>query len=186
MNFEPCSAAKDCLRTYYLVLDDMKYAISRARLTNSISENFTFHFTPLQRAASILSENILSYSSFKPIRDIAELICAEKKRCVENMRVAKRSCAARDSTPRELEEYMKRFSIISERLMEETYGAEISERINCDYVRQMIPLLEGEIRIAENALCFNICPSLVNFAREVVESNKTILYSLRKLICILD
>lgn len=186
MNFDPCSAAKDCLRTYYLVLDDMKYALMRARPQSSISEALTTHLEPLHRAALSLSQGLLGYSSYKPVRDVAEYVCEDKMQSLKNMRNAKRGCSFIKSSHAELEEYMKRFNAISERLIEETYGAEMSERINCDYIRQMTPLLEGEIRIAENALGFYICQGLETLLRDVIESDKRILHSMHKLIRMLD
>ncbi|MBE6538344.1 MAG: hypothetical protein E7671_02640 [Ruminococcaceae bacterium] len=182
MNFEPCSVAKDCLRTYYCVLDDMTYSLTRCK-GEGVSELFVSHLTSLHRASCSLSENLLTYSSWEPIREIALLIEREKKQGIRNMRRALRSCPHRGNSPRE---YTERFELIRERMIEDMRCREMSERINSDFIRQMLPLLEGEIRLAENALCFDLCPALVPYARSVIESNKGLITAMRKLICILD
>lgn len=185
MNYNPCCASKDYLRAAYCIIEDLIYAEARVKTNDCVSENFVALMVSQHRAAIALSENLLEYSAFEPIRDIARMIVTTHNDRIKRMRMALRRCKGGNSPKDEWEEYMAHTERICGRMTEEMRCADIGERINCDYIRHMIPLLEGGVRMAENALGYGICNALVPYARDIVESHKRMISALQKLICMI-
>ena len=57
-----------------------------------------------------------------------------------------------------------------------------TERIPCDFIREMIPHHEGAIRMSENALRFSLCPELIPILDAIIISQKEGVRQMRKLL----
>ena len=55
-------------------------------------------------------------------------------------------------------------------------------RINADFMREMIPHHEGAVRMSENALCFPLCPELVPILSRIIVSQKKGVREMKRLL----
>ena len=60
--------------------------------------------------------------------------------------------------------------------------AEVTENINADYIREMIPHHIGAIRMAENALRFSVCPQLVPLLQSIITSQRQGVCEMQRLL----
>ena len=55
---------------------------------------------------------------------------------------------------------MNEFRIIAQTMFWEMRLAPVTNSVNANFIREMIPHHEGAVRMSNNALQFNICPEL--------------------------
>lgn len=76
---------KSYLCRFSEILDEMIEEITGADLTDSLSHNFIVQMIPHHRAAIEMSRNLLRYTTFVPLQDIALNIIKEQTKSFENM-----------------------------------------------------------------------------------------------------
>ncbi|MCD8239701.1 MAG: DUF305 domain-containing protein [Clostridiales bacterium] len=162
--------AKEYLSRYYDILEEMISGMTDALLAESISRNFIVQMIPHHMAAIEMSENILKYTSLRPLIKIAEGIISEQTESIDNMLKAKPQCGRLFNTPYDLSLYMKRFSFIADAMFSEMGSAYADNNISADFMREMIPHHRGAVRMCENALAFDICPELKPIMYKIISS----------------
>lgn len=180
MNYNQQCAAKDFLREAYCIIDDLVYATSRAEKTDNISINFICHAEAVCRAAISISESFSCYSESEDIKVMARNIKDMSGQWIRNMRGARRHCGRAPSPSSDCETYMLDAERISERLFEEMRCCHVSERINWDYLKIMICLAEGMIRLSENALCYGLSSYLRPIASEMAAYSRKAVAAMKK------
>ncbi len=90
--------AKKYLCRFYEILNEMIKNMTCAHLTDSISHNFIVQMIPHHRAAIEMSENLLTYTDFEPLKRIAENIIEEQTKGIENMEKALTACEELSNT----------------------------------------------------------------------------------------
>ena len=77
-------------------------------------------------------------------------------------------------------------NIVTHRLMNEMFEKMRSvygdNNINCNFMREMIPHHMGAVRMAENALKYNICQPLVPILKEIITEQKKGICEMRSLM----
>ncbi|MCC8013938.1 MAG: DUF305 domain-containing protein [Eubacterium sp.] len=162
--------AKEYLSRYYDILEEMISGMTEALLTESISRNFIVQMTPHHIAAIEMSENILKYTSLRPLIEIAEGIISEQTESIENMLKAKPACGMVFNSPYDLSLYMRRFSFITDAMFSEMGSAYADNNISADFMREMIPHHRGAVRMCENALSFDVCSELKPVMYKIISS----------------
>lgn len=152
--------AKRYLTEFYDILDAMIKSMTDAPLSDSISHNFIVQMIPHHEAAIEMSKNILQYTTLLPLQELAENIIAEQTKSIGDMRAVLEVCSERKNAECELSLYTRRVNSISQTMFSQMGSACADNRINADFMREMIPHHEGAIRMSRNALCFKICPEL--------------------------
>lgn len=76
--------------------------MEEAELTDSISHNFMAQMIPHHMAAIEMSENILKYSAYVPVRNIASGIIAEQTKSIADMKAILEHCSMMENGEREL------------------------------------------------------------------------------------
>ena len=82
---------KNYLSRFYDILECMKEGMTNAQLNDSISHNFIVQMIPHHEAAIQMSQNLLQYTTFIPLQNIALGIISEQTQSIENMRSDKLS-----------------------------------------------------------------------------------------------
>lgn len=160
------------LRRFYEILNEMIEGMTCAALTDSISHNFIVQMIPHHRAAIEMSESLLRYSDFAPLRRIAENIIREQTQSIENMQKALPQCENRLNSQLDLSRYGKRFDEITRVMFSQMHNACSDNNINADFMREMIPHHQGAIRMSKNALQFSICPQLKPILKAIITSQE--------------
>lgn len=186
MNIDPCCAAKDFLRAYYRELEDMIYGMSRIKDCNSIACCFASKMLQHNRSAIAISENLLTGSFFEPPRFIAKHVIEDGRQNLANMRKILNSSSKYRDNKDDLNSYNRSATLICERMFDEMRTAEMRERINCDYLRIMMPHSEGAVRLAENAIGYGIAQGLVPIAKSIIAEKKQLIAEIQRLLCMID
>jgi len=178
---------REYLCRFRQILAKMIHGMTTAPLNGSISHNFIVQMIPHHEAAIQMSQNILRYTTCRPLEKIADNIISEQTKSIANMRKALSACDARENTCRELCRYENRFRQITETMFREMGSAPASGDLNADFIREMIPHHLGAIRMSENALRFPICPELKPILEAIITSQEAGVREMRRLLdCILS
>ena len=172
---------KDYLRTFRFILDDMIDGMTDAKLTDSISHNFIVQMLPHHEAAVRMSENLLRYTTNIELQNIALGIIREQTESIENMQRILRRC----SGERDQRQCSYRYSRKTEEIMRAMFtrmrDTDITNSIDCNFIREMIPHHIGAVCMCENALKYKVCGGLRPILRSIISSQRRGIAQLRRL-----
>lgn len=171
----PCKLsnnAKEYLRVYHSILDEMIQKMCDAELTKSISHNFIVQMIPHHQAAIEMSQNILLYTTNVPLQKIATNIISEQTKGIENMDHILSCCEQLENSPRDLCLYQRKIDQIMLNMFSKMEDADTTNQINCDFMWEMIPHHRGAIEMASNTLQYDICTELIPILQSIIASQK--------------
>ncbi len=166
------NVTKDYLCRFYEILSDMIKGMTEAELTCSISHNFIVQMIPHHMAAIKMSENILKYTTWIEVQEIAENIIVSQTKSIENMEKALAKCSELKNSENDLCLYGHNFDMITNTMFTEMHDAPAVNNVNADFMREMIPHHQGAIRMSENALRFEICSELIPILDAIIISQR--------------
>ena len=174
---------KAYLCRFYEILEKMIGGMTDTSLTESLSHNFIVQMIPHHRAAIEMSQNLLRYTTFVPLQDIALGIIEEQTKSIENMQKILDCCSEMENTQQDLCLYQKSFGQIAQTMFEQMQNACSTNDINGNFMREMIPHHEGAIRMSENILRYRICPQLLPILQAILQSQKKGVREMKRLLC---
>lgn len=163
---------KEYLNAFQNIFEKMKRGMMEAELTDSISENFIVQMIPHHRAAIEMSRNLLRYTTCIPLQNIAIGIVEEQTKSIEDMRAIQDQCGKRKNPREEVCHYQQRMNRIMCTMFEDMGRARATNRINADFMREMIPHHRGAVEMSRNALRYNICAGLVPILNAIISSQE--------------
>ena len=163
---------KNYLNQFHCILDEMIEGMTTAELTNSISHNFIVQMIPHHQAAIEMSENILKYTIFVPLQDIAQNIITEQTKSIENMRKIECECSECVNSKGDICLYQRRVKQIMQTMFKGMENAAATNNINADFMREMIPHHCGAVEMSKNALQYDICPGLRPILNAIITSQE--------------
>lgn len=166
------NVAKDYLTRFYNILDEMIEGMTTAQLSDSISHNFIVQMIPHHRAAIEMSENLLQYTTCIPLQNIALGIIEEQTKSIENMQEILCECSEMLNDSDAVCAYQHEVRIIIDRMVCGMNGAPDTNRLNANFMREMIPHHKGAIALSYTALQYNICPELVPILDAIITSQE--------------
>lgn len=172
MNFHLHDTTKDYLTRFYCILDEMIQGMTEVELTDSISHNFIVQMIPHHRAAIEMSKNILNYTSFQPLKQIASQIITEQTKSIENMKNILCDCEKETNSEQDLFLYQRRIDQIMQVMFSSMGTSSYTNNLNVSFMKEMIPHHEGAVKMSENALMFCICPDLIPILQSIITSQK--------------
>lgn len=170
-----CNMEKEDLNyisDFKTILKTMIEKMTSAPLNNSISHNFIVQMIPHHEAAIKMSENILKYTDNEELIRIAKGIITEQTKSIKNMKKILDECSELTNTCRAIRFYTFNTNSILKTMFAAMKTAYTSNRISCNFMREMIPHHEGAVRMSKNALRFNICPELVPILNAIITSQE--------------
>ena len=185
-NCQLSHVTKVYLGHYYNILNTMICDMTSVRLTNSISDNFIKQMIPHHLAAIRMSENILQYTTNLQLQSIATNIITEQTKSISNMLAIQCKCRMLTNPNYDLFLYMNHFNKIAQTMFMEMDSAAITNDINTNFIREMIPHHEGAVRMSNNALMFNICPELKPILHAIITSQCEGIKQMQQLLRQLD
>ena len=174
MNQQPnlSLAAKSYLSRFYEILDNMMQGMDEARLTDSISQNFIVQMIPHHEAAVQMAHNLLQYTTCIPLQNMALEIIESQTKGIHELEAILESCSRPASDPAVLALYRRRYGHIAQRMFCAMEQACISNNIDANFIREMIPHHQGGAQMAENALRFSPCPQLTPILQAIVRTQR--------------
>lgn len=176
------NVTKDYLTTFHCILDTMIQGMLGAELTDSISYNFIAQMIPHHRAAIEMSRNLLKYTTFIPLQDIAVQIVEEQTKSIENMRRIVCTCERNVNCERDICGYQDQVGQIMEVMFSDMENACASNQLNANFMREMIPHHRGAVEMSQNALKYDICPELVPILEDIITSQKKGIQKMQQLL----
>lgn len=176
------NVTKDYLTEFYCILDRMIKKMTCAELTDSISNNFIVQMIPHHQAAIEMSQNLLKYTTCVPLQDIACNIIESQTKSIENMLCIQECCKNCINTDQELCLYKRRVDQILQTMFCEMENSCATNRIDCNFMYEMIPHHRGAVRMSENALEYCICPELVPILENIITSQKQGIAKMQRLL----
>lgn len=173
---------KDYLTEFHCILDDMIQGMTSTPLTDSISHNFITQMIPHHQGAIRMSQNLLKYTTYIPLQDIALGIISEQTKSIENMRKAECACGKLTNSQQDLCLYQRRMEQIMKSMFSKMRNACADNDINGNFMREMIPHHQGAVEMSENTLQYDICPELVPILEAIITSQKRGIRQMQQLL----
>lgn len=164
--------AKDYLSRFYNILDEMVEGMTTAQLSDSISHNFIVQMIPHHRAAIEMSKNLLQYTTCIPLQNIALGIIEEQTKSIENMEAILCECSGQINDSETVRAYQHEVNIIIDRMVCGMNSAPDTNRLNPNFMREMIPHHKGAIALSYTALQYDICPELAPILDAIITSQE--------------
>ena len=162
------NVSKEYLSEYYEILDRMIERMNNVELRNSISYNYVAHMIPHCNAAIEMSKNILRFTTFLPLQNIADKIICDNRRDIESMKKVVPKCLEFLNVESDISIYQHRTAKIIRCMAQGMERACAGNRINIDYIKEMIPHRRVAVKISKNALDYDLCPELKCLIEEIL------------------
>lgn len=176
------NVTKDYLSEFHCILDTMIKEMTSAELSDSISHNFIIQMIPHHEAAIRMSENLLKYTTFIPLQDIALQIISEQTKSIADMQKAECVCRKLINSDQDICLYERRTDQIMNHMFGEMETACSDNNVNGNFMREMIPHHRGAVEMSENTLQYNICPELVPILEAIITSQKRGIVQMQQLL----
>ena len=164
------------------ILEEMIADMTEAKLTGSLSHNFIVQMIPHHEAAIEMSKNILQYTTFIPLQNIAQGIIEEQTQSIADMKNALSQCDVQTNSPCDLRLYQECVQQIMQAMFSRMRTAASTNQINANFMREMIPHHMGAIRMSENALRYSVCPKLVPILKAIITSQERGIREMKRLL----
>lgn len=174
------------LNEFCKILQTMIRRMTSVPLLCSISNTFIRQMIPHHLAAIEMSRNILRYTTNLELQSIATNIISAQTKSISNMQAIQCKCRMLTNTDFERSQYMKRFEKIAQTMFAEMGSATVTNGVNANFVREMIPHHEGAVRMSNNVLQFNICPELKPILYAIITTQCEGIKQLKNLLNQLD
>lgn len=166
------NVTKDYLTQFGCILEEMILEMTHVRLSNNISYNFIVQMIPHHRAAIEMSRNLLQYTTFIPLQDIAMQIISEQTKSIQNMEEILNCCSPHTNSDCETEHYQCHVDRIMDVMFSDMKNACATNQLNANFMREMIPHHRGAVEMSKNALCHDICPELKPILHAIISSQE--------------
>lgn len=174
--------SKTYLCCFYQILDEMIQGMTTAGLNQSISHNFVVQMIPHHKAAIQMSNNILRFTENSFVRRIAQRIIEEQTQGIGRMEKALSTCNQLANPQMDLRLYQRRMDLIYREMYAKMGSALESNALAAIFMREMIPHHQGAIRMAENALKYDVCTELVPILRSIIVQQRQGVAQMRGLL----
>lgn len=172
---------KEYLKRYDEILNNMANQMLSQNITNSITVNFITCMIPHHQAAIYMCENLLRFTTFRPLQEIANNIIKTQTTGIEQMKEILKTTSGFYNTRRQVNWYIRRYFQIVKYMVDKMKNAPREKYINLDFTNEMIPHHEGAIEMCNNLLQYRIDPRLAKVAQNIIKEQSEGIEKLEKL-----
>lgn len=174
--------SKNYLCCFYQILDEMIQSMTTVGLSQSVSHNFTAQMIPHCRAAIRMSNNVLRYAENPAIRQTAQRLMEAQTQAIDQMEAVLPACGQLTNAQMDLRLYQRRIDLICREMFARMGAAPESNRLGAVFARQLLPHCQGAVRMAENALKYDVSTELVPILRGIAAQQRARAARLRALL----
>lgn len=165
---------KRYLTEYQRILSELRGAVEGASFSADFSENAIARMIPINEAVIALSEELLRYTTNVALQTLAEGIVADATDELEELRRVRSGCGA-CGCGRGLSRYITRTQNTTDTMFLALESAESSASIDLNYIRELLPTLQGGVGISRGALGYPLYRGLSTvLSRIIARSNRNI------------
>ena len=180
------ASTKEYLKKYDEILNNMEKQMLSQNITNSITLDFIKCMVPHHQAAIEMSENILKYTNNPELKNIASGIITEQKKSIENMCSIECICEKPENSEKALNSYEHNMRNIMYKMFCRMENANENNRVNCNFMYEMIPHHIGAVEMSELTLKYDICKQLKPILYAIIRSQKEGIEEMRNLLKCID
>lgn len=173
--------AKKYLCRYDEIVNEMAKKMLAKNGTNSITINFIEDMVPHHQAAIEMSQNLLQFTTYQPLQEMAKNIIKMQTTGIEQMEEIARTTYGFSNMPLDANRYKKKYLEITKNMIEKMKNTPRLININLNFVNEMIPHHEGAIAMCENLLLYRIDPRLKLMAEAIVKEQMKGAYELKEI-----
>lgn len=140
-----------------------------ACITNNITIDFIECMIPHHQAAIYMCENLLEFTDYKPLEEIARDIIKMQTKGIEQMKEIARTTSGFTNSKQDINCYLNRYFEITRKMICRMKNNPRGININLNFVNEMIPHHEGAVKMCKNLLQYNIDPRLRNVAENIIK-----------------
>ena len=174
------------LACFYDILESMMNAMTAVKPTDSISADWIAQMMPHHEAGIAMAQNILQYTTQLPLQQMAENMIEAQTQSMAQMKDIADRCAEHTNSPLERELYETWLRQIQQTMYTCMGRASVSNSVNVNFLREMIPHHAGAIQMARNALRFALCPELVPMLQGILIAQTEEIREMERLLCRLE
>ena len=160
----------------------MIQSMTTAGLTQSISHNFIVQMIPHRRAAIQMSQNILRFHPSQPVQRFAQRVIDQQTREIAQMKAALPAGSQLANPTADLRLCQRRMDLIYREMYAKMGSAPENNARAAVFLQQMIPHHQGAVRMAENALKYDVCTELVPLLRAIAVRQRQDIAQMRSLL----
>ncbi len=157
------------LNKFFDILNQMEDKMLSAKPENSITIYFIECMIPHHQAAIYMCENLLNYTHYEPLQNIAKNIIRMQTEGIEQMKEIQRTTYGFMNSKEDVNNYESKYLEITKNMIYKMRNSYKFNNINLDFVSEMIPHHEGAISMCENLLKYRIDPRLVMVANSIIK-----------------
>ena len=157
------------LYRYDEIVKQMAEKMLSQNVTNSVTINFMECMIPHHQAAIEMSENLLLYTRYQPLQEIAQNIIKMQTEGIQEMEEICKTTYGFLNTPQVVDNYRQKYLEITKNMIEKMKNAPRCVNINLNFVNEMIAHHEGAIAMCENLLSYRIDPRLKLVADSIIK-----------------
>lgn len=156
--------------------------MTRASLTDSISNNFITQMIPHHKAAVDMSKNLLLYSNDIPLQEIALHIIKEQTRSIHDMENILCVCSGLRNSGEDTAAFQQQMDGIMQTMFYAMKHAAPGPNVNTAFMEEMIPHHEGAVAMAKTTLKYHICCELKPILDAIITSQEKGVAEMKKLL----
>ena len=180
MEYQSVFEMKEYLRRFDQILCEMSNKMLSFNMTSNITINFIECMIPHHEAAIYMCENLLTYTDYKPLYDIANNIIIEQTNGVNQMKEIVRTTQTRASILSHVTSYENTYFEIVKSMINKMKNSLRMQNINLDFTSEMIPHHEGAIQMCNNLLKFPVDQRLKMVASSIIKQQTEGIIKLKK------
>ena len=169
MEYEDYIKVKNYLTRFDEILNQMANKMLNSKVTDNITLNFIVCMIPHHQAAIYMCENLLKYTTYKPLQDIAKNIITMQQRGIQQMKQIASTTRGYENSRLDVKNYMNKYLEITKNMINRMKNSKRIMDINLDFVSEMIPHHEGAISMCRNLLQYRIDPRLIKVAESIIK-----------------
>ncbi len=160
---------KKYLFRYEEILDQMANEMLSQNITNNITIDFIECMIPHHQAAIYMCENLLKYTRYQALQEIAKNIIKNQTKGIEQMREIRNTTSGFINSQRDVQCYIEKYLEITKSMILRMKNSQRCMNINLNFINEMIPHHEGAIQMCKNLLQYCIDPRLKEVAMSIIK-----------------
>ena len=182
MEYKDYIQVKTYLTRFDEILNQMGQEMLNPQLaTDNITLNFIVCMIPHHQAAIYMCENLLEYTTYEPLQNIAKGIITMQTRGIQQMKEIAQTTKGYENSKFDVAMYMDRYFEITNIMLRRMKDSRRIMDINLDFVSEMIPHHEGAISMCKNLLKYRIDPRLVGVANSIIQEQTRGVFELKEI-----
>jgi len=151
------------------ILCNMENKMLSQNITNNITINFITCMIPHHQAAIYLCENLLKYTNYPPLIQIANNIIETQTNGIEQMQCILETTVGYINSNQNVNRYMNEYFKITKNMISRMKNSPRTNSINYNFTGEMIPHHEGAIQMCNNLLKYQIDSRLRDVAQNIIQ-----------------